>query len=137
MMQQSTHRRHCGTRPYWRQLSSPWTATALAAATLVAAGCTKQSPPEPDPAQRLAEDLARQLQAERLRQQGEQARHEAELTSAQGDYHGATLAWASSTLAVVMLVLLLARERRGRRMVEKLLRLVLDRLRESRGPPSP
>jgi hypothetical protein len=137
MPQQSTRRRYHRARPYRRQLSPPWNVTVLATATLVAAGCTRQAPPGPDQAQRLAEDLARQLQAERLRQQGEQARHEAELTSAQSDCHGAVLAWASSTLAVVMLVLLLARERRGRRVLEKLLRLLLDRLRESRAPPSP
>jgi hypothetical protein len=39
-------------------------------------------------------------------------------------------------VATVILILLLARERRARRVVERILRIVLDRLRESRGPPS-
>ena len=106
-------------------------------------GCGEPGPSSQD--LRLADDLARQLNSERLHNQRDSARHDAELAGAEADYRSAVLGWAGTAAATFLLIILLAKERRARRVVERLLRLVLDRLRnrqrnrprESRGPPSP
>lgn len=96
-------------------------------------GCGGGEPSKPEPP--LAEELARLLKDEQLRHQRDDARHRIEVAGAEGDYGGAVVGWASTSVAAVILILLLARERRARRVVERLLRLVLDRLRECRRPP--
>jgi len=84
----------------------------------------------PDQGLRLADDLAQQLKGERLLHQRDNSRLNTRLAEAEADYQGATLAWAGTAAAVFLLIILLAKERRARRVVGRVLRLVLDRFRE-------
>jgi len=85
-------------------------------------------------AQQHASELARQLAAERSRFQLESTRWDTRLSASESDYTGAVLLWGGTALGFALLVILLARERRARRVLERLLRLILDRFR---GPPHP
>lgn len=87
------------------------------------------------PQAQSAEDLARQLREEQARHRRDQLRHEADLTAAKEDCRGAILGWAGTAAGCFLLIVLVARERRARRVVERLLHLLLGRLREGRGPP--
>ena len=101
-------------------------------------GCGGGDSPSRD--SQLTVDLAKQLEDERLRGERANTRHQTELAEVESDFRGAVLAWASTAAAAAILIMLLARERGARRVLERVLRLVLDRLRdrqrESRGPPS-
>jgi hypothetical protein len=94
---------------------------------------------EEHPAIQRAEDraaeLARQLEAERRAHARDQALADTEQVQARQDYETVALSLVCSGIGMAILVLLLARERRARRVLERLLRLILDRLKESRSPP--
>ncbi len=117
-----------------------WSCLVLVALAVAAdlAGCDEDENPDADRARRLAEEVSQELRTERLRRDRDLNRHEAELVVAQGDREAAMLGWISTAAAVFLLVLLLVRERRARQVVERLLRAILDRIREPpRSPPSP
>ena len=90
---------------------------------------------EADATRRIAEDLSQELRTERIRRDRDLNRYEAELVVAKGDRETAVFGWVSTAAAVFLLVLLLVRERRARRILERLLRAILDRIRESHRPP--
>ena len=113
--------------------SRPW--ALLAVAFLGATDCTEQ-PARPSQAERALDDLSRRVDAEQIRREHEAARHHAELAINRADLLGATVIWISTALAVAILALLLARERRARRVLERIIRLLLGRIRHSRDPPS-
>ena len=118
-------------RPYW----AIGLAGGILLALVLATGCD-QAPAGPTPVERTVEDLHSQLKTERVRREHDAARHEAELAAGRSDLLGATLIWVSTAIAVVILAFLLARERRARRVLERLIRLLLARIRCSRHPPS-
>ena len=107
----------------------------LAVALLAATDCNEQSA-RPSQTERTLDDLSRRLDTEQLKREHEAARHQAELAINRADLLGATMIWISTALAVVILALLLARERRARRVLERIVHLLLGRLRNSRDPPS-
>ncbi len=78
----------------------------------------------------LADDLAQQLEDERLRHQRDNNRLNTRLAEAEADYRGAYISWAGTAAAAFLLIILLAKERRARRVVGRVLQLVLDRFRE-------
>jgi hypothetical protein len=90
---------------------------------------------QPSSEERLASELASQLQAEHRDHRNDVARHEIQLADEQADRRAITLIWASTAAALFALVLLLARERRARRVLERLLKLLLNRSTGTRGPP--
>ena len=94
-------------------------------------GCDEEEAPAVTRAERRAEEVTRQLQAE-------QRQHTRDLTAARtqadqaiADVHAAHTIIVGAGVAVVILVLLLAWERRARRVLERLLRMLLDRMRSS------
>ncbi len=99
--------------------------------------CTEQpiQPTQPDRHAKTIEDLTRRLQREQTKREHETARHQAEVGMHQADFQGATIVWISTALAMVILALLLARERRARRVLERIVRMLLGRLHGSRDPP--
>ena len=86
-------------------------------------------------AEQRADQLARQLESERRGRARDRILAEAGEVQAEEDHRALATVLVSTGLAIVILVLLLARERRARRVLERLLRMILDRLRESRSPP--
>jgi hypothetical protein len=88
-----------------------------------------------------ATDCERQLEVQRTEHRREIARLKSELhrreLEARGfeaDCRGAVLIWGSTAAALFVAVLLLVRERRGRRVVDRLLRIILGRVGRTRGP---
>lgn len=118
---------------------SSWRAWALVLAAMAVTVLASCDDDEESPAIQRAEDraaeLARQLEAERRAHVRDQALADTEKTQAHQDYEALALSLVCSGIGLVILVLLLARERRARRVLERLLRLILDRLKESRSPP--
>ena len=98
-------------------------------------GCGKDGDAEADATRKIVENLSHELRTEYLRRDREFGRYAAELAVAKGDREAAVFGWVSTAAAVIVLVLLLVRERRARRILERLLRVVLDRIRESHSPP--
>ncbi|MCH7813465.1 MAG: hypothetical protein IID40_05535 [Planctomycetes bacterium] len=124
--------------PYREGLRWSCLVIVVLAVSVDLAGCDEPEDPEADRVRRFTEELSRELRTERLRRDRDQSRHEAELVVAQGDREAAVLGWISTAAAVFLLVLLLVRERRTRQVLERLLRAILDRIREPpRSPPSP
>ncbi len=120
-------------RSSWRA----WLFVLAAIAVTVLASCDDD---EESPAIQRAEDraaeLARQLEAERRTHARDRVLADTEKDQAHEDYEALALSLVCSGIGLVILVLLLARERRTRRVLERLLRLILDRLKESRSPPN-
>ncbi len=112
-----------------------YTWALLAVALLGATACTEQSV-RPSQAERTIDDLSHRLDTEQLKREHQAARHQAELAINRADLLGAIMIWISTALAVAVLALLLARERRARRVLERIVRLLLGRLGNSRDPPS-
>jgi len=86
-----------------------------------------------------AETLERRLEAERVQHdrlvaslRSDLARQEAERHGVETDYEGAVLIWGGTAAALFIAILLLARERRGRRVMDRLLRMILHRGDQSR-----
>jgi hypothetical protein len=84
------------------------------------------------------EVMQRLLDAERARcdrlvasLRSDLARQEAEMRGAETDYQGAVLIWGGTAAALFIAILLLARERRGRRVLDRLLQMI-----PHRGDPS-
>lgn len=107
----------------------------MVALSAVLPGCDDDDDTEADTTRRMAEDLSQELRAERLRRDRDLNRYEAELVVAKADRETAVFGWVSTAAAVFLMVLLLVRERRARRVLERLLRVILDRIRKSHGPP--
>lgn len=99
------------------------------------AGCDDgESTAEPAAELRVLE-WSRQLDAERRAHARDVALAETKQGQAQDDFQAVARVLVGAATAIVILILLLARERRGRRVVERWLRLILDRLGGSRSPP--
>ena len=98
-------------------------------------GCGDAGPSEPGPDEQLASELAGQLQSERREHRDDVVRYELQLADRQADQRAMTLIWAGTSAAAFILVLLLARERRARRVLERLLKLLLSRSTGSRSSP--
>ena len=62
-------------------------------------------------------------------------RRELEARGFEADYRGAVLIWGGTAAALLVAILLLAKEQRGRRVVDRLLRMILQRARRARDPP--
>lgn len=107
----------------------------VVAACVGLAGCDEDGDTEADATRKIAEDLSQELRTERLRRDRDVNHYEAELVVVKGDRETAVFGWVSTAAAVFLLVLLLVRERRTRRVLERLLRVILDRVRDSRRPP--
>ena len=103
----------------------------MVVAALLAVQCDSDSSALRE-AQQQASDLAEQLSAERSRFHLESARWESQRSGSESDFTGAVLVWGGTTVGFIFLVILLARERRGRRILEHVLRRILGHLR---GPP--
>jgi len=101
-------------------------------------GCGEEDPRRED--RRSLEKLreARE-QAERERRRMQQLREqerrvlEAQRKEAESDASAAMLLWATTAVSLTVVIVLLARERRLRRILERLLRMLLGQKRE-RGP---
>jgi hypothetical protein len=85
------------------------------------------------------EMMQRLLDAERARcdrlvasLRSDLARREAEMRGAETDYQGAVLVWGGTAAALFIAILLIARERRGRRVMDRILRMILHRGDQSR-----
>ena len=55
------------------------------------------------------------------------ARQEAQRRGAETDYDGAVLIWGGTAAALFIAILLIARERRGRRVIDRVLHMILHR----------
>jgi hypothetical protein len=75
------------------------------------------------------------LQSERREHRDDVVRYELQLADRQADQRAMTLIWAGTSAAAFILILLLARERRARRVLERLLKLLLSRSTGSRSSP--
>ena len=93
-------------------------------------GCDGESPATKAHRGR-AEELSRQMQSERRQHTRDLAAARTQADQAVADVHAAHTIIIGAGIAVVILILLLARERRARRVLERLLRMLLDRLRSS------
>jgi hypothetical protein len=113
---------------------SPTLICCLAGAVLLTlvgmnTGCDEEEAPAVTRAERRAEELSRQLQAEQRQHTRDLATARTQADQAIADVHAAHTIIIGAGIAVVILVLLLARERRARRVLERLLRMLLHRLR--------
>ena len=124
-----------GFQPYRRALT--------VILVLTVSGCDRD-PPEPPPAPVLQADptaeLRQQLETERQEHARTMAVAQAEQVEAAEDFRVVSMILASTGLAMAILVLVLARQRRSRTVFERLLRMLLDRLHRgavSAGPPAP
>jgi hypothetical protein len=107
---------------------------AFCLAFVLVTGCPEPGPPgssQPDP---LADAMARRWEAERELRDRDAQRHRVEIRSREEDMEAVTSIWISTAAAVFVLVMLLARERHGRRTLERLLNVILGR-DQSRGDP--
>ncbi len=98
-------------------------------------GCPEPGPPgpaQPDPA---AEVMARRWEAERDLRDRDAQRYRVEIESRDEDLEAVTSIWIGTAAAVFVLVMLLARERHGRRTLERLLNVILGRDRSRGDPP--
>ena len=84
----------------------------------------------------------RRLDVQRAECRREVARLRAELSQRnlearglEADFRGAVLIWGSTAVTLLVALLLLAKERRGRRVVDRLLRMILHRVGRARSPP--
>ena len=119
-----------------RARDAPWSVIAAWAMLPILAslsGCSDDGQPSSE--EQLASELASQLQSERRDHRKDVAHYEVQLADQQADQRAVTLLWASTAAALFVLVLLLARERRARRVLERLLKLLLSRSTGTRGPP--
>ncbi|MFQ5492228.1 MAG: hypothetical protein ACE5GE_16050 [Phycisphaerae bacterium] len=107
----------------------------LGVAMVFVTGCD-DSPPGPTPQEQSIERLNRELQREHHRRELDTARHRVELSQHDSDLRGALLIWLATSLALFMLMLLLVRERRARRILERIVRLLLGHHRGGRDPPN-
>ena len=107
---------------------------AFCLAFVLATGCPEAGPPGPSPPDPLAETMARRWEAERDLRERDALRHRVEIESREGDMEAVTSIWIGTAAAVFVLVMLLARERHGRRTLERLLNVILGR-DQSRGDP--
>ena len=102
------------------------------------ASCDKQEKPAAIPAERDSVlELSRQLETERSNHTQAIAIVEAEQAQTAEDFRFISTILASTGIAMVILVLVLARQHRSRRILERLLRIVLDRLHRTVVPPAP
>ena len=128
---QNTPRRVARVMPYWLVL----------ALILAVSGCGRnEDPPAPQIQEDRAAELSRQLETERRDHARTMAVAQAEQVEAAEDFRALSTILVSTGLAMAILVLVLARQRRSRRVFERLLRMLLDRLHRgavSAGPPAP
>lgn len=80
-------------------------------------------------------EMARRLAEQERAHAHDMARESATRASTEADLQALQLVAIGLGVALVLLVLLAARERRARRILERLLRLLLDRIGRSREPP--
>ena len=104
-------------------------------AMLFVAGCD-DPPPAPTTQSRTIEQLNHDLQRYHQRREMDIVRHRVELSQHDSDLQGAVLIWMATSLAMFMLMLLLIRERRARRILERIVRLLLGHRGGGRDPPS-
>ena len=129
---QKTSRPVAGVMPGWLVLALSLTLI------LPPAGCDKQEKPAAIPAERDSVlELSRQLETERSNHTRTMAVVEAERAQTAEDFRIVSMILASTGIAMVILVLLLARQRRSRRILERLLRMLLNRLHRAAVPPAP
>ena len=126
----------------WRSLrralsKSAWLAFILLPALLwVPPGCDQETEsPAARSARLQAENLARQLEVERRTHRRDLNRAATEIQQVTEDTRAVNTILVSCAITIVILILLLARERRCRRLVERLVRLLLDRIHGPRIPP--
>jgi hypothetical protein len=86
-------------------------------------------------AQEQIAELSQQLESERRNTARERRRTETVRVQGEQDFQALGLILVTAGITIVGLVLLLARERRARRVLERLLRLILDRVADSHSPP--
>ena len=116
-----------------------WLVLALSLTLILPlAGCDKQEKPAAIPAERDSVlELSRQLETERSNHTRTMAVVEAEQAQTAEDFRVVSMILASTGIAMVLLVLVLARQHRSRRILERLLRMLLDRLHRAAVPPAP
>jgi len=110
-----------------------WIATSLTLTAFV--GCDDVDESASQSAQRQAAELSRRLEAERQQHAHELTIAETRRAQAEEDTSAVNTILTSFGIALVVLILLLARERRARRILERLVRLLLDRLNGAQKPP--
>lgn len=126
------------TWPFSRRAQSKSTLTMcvlLAAVLSFAPGCDDAGQSEAQLAQQQADALSRKLDSERQAHQRKLDLAATEMEQIREDAQAVNTILVSCAVAIVLLVLLLARERRCRRVVERLLRMLLDRIHGPRISP--
>jgi hypothetical protein len=98
-------------------------------------GCNNEEPTASQSAQQQAAELSRQLEAERKQHERDLSIAETRRVQAEEDTSAVNTILVSFGIAFVILILLLARERRARRILERLVRLLLERLHGANKPP--
>ncbi|MGB2824225.1 MAG: hypothetical protein WBF17_24845 [Phycisphaerae bacterium] len=102
-------------------------------------GCGEEEDSTPVDRRSLDEIRKAREQAEQERRRTQQLREqdrrvlEAQRREAESDASAAVLLWATTAVSLAVVIVLLARERRLRRILERLLRMLLGQNRE-RGP---
>jgi hypothetical protein len=123
----------CSSR--WAEWARLWILILLVPAALwILPGCDTGQSPAAEAANERAEELSRRLEAEHRQHARDVARMDAARSQAEEDFRSVATILVSSAIAMAILVLLLARERRARRILERLLRMILDRINGSRRP---
>ena len=114
-------------------VSVAWIVMVIALGVMV--GCDNDGQTAARSAEQQAADLSRQLEAERQKHMRDLALVETQRAQAEEDTSAVNTILVSFGIAFVILILLLARERRARRILERLVRLLLDRLNGTPKPP--
>ena len=119
----------------FRGVLSYWLVLAL---ILAVSGCGRnEDPPAPQIQEDRAAELSKQLETERRDHARTMAVAQAEQVEAAEDFRVVSMILASTGIGMVLLVLVLARKHRSRRILERLLRIVLNRLHRTVVPPAP
>lgn len=101
----------------------------------LATGCPEPGAPSSSPPDPMADAMARRWEAERELRERDARRYRVEIESREEDMEAVTSIWIGTAAAVFVLVMLLARERHGRRTLERLLNVILGRDRSRGDPP--